>query len=108
VFTDSLASYEGLGDDYAHAMVEHAKGEYVKDGDVHTNCMENFWALLKRSLSGTYVSVTPKHLGQYCDEQVFRFNQRFRTDAGRFELAMKSVIGVKLTWKDLVDNGDSR
>jgi transposase-like protein len=40
VFTDSLASYEGLGDEYAHAMVEHAKGEYVKDGDVHTNCME--------------------------------------------------------------------
>ena len=103
VFTDSLASYEGLGDDYVHAMVEHAKGEYVKDGDVHTNCMENFWALLKRALGGTYVSVAPNHLGQYCDEQVFRFNERFRNDAGRFELAMKSVIGVRLTWKDLVE-----
>ena len=103
VFTDSLASYEGLGDDYVHAMVEHAKGEYVKDGDVHTNCMENFWALLKRALGGTYVSVAPNHLGQYCDEQVFRFNERFRNDAGRFELAMKSVIGVRLAWKDLVE-----
>ena len=103
VFTDSLASYESLSDEYVHQMVEHAKGEYVKDGDVHTNCMENFWALLKRALSGTYVCVTPKHLEPYCDEQVFRFNERDRTDSGRFELAMKSVIGVRLTWNDLVN-----
>lgn len=103
VFTDSLSSYEGLSDVYAHDTVEHAAGQYVKDSDVHTNCMENFWTLLKRSLKGTYVSVEPEHLESYCDEQVFRFNERYRNDAGRFELAMKSVIGVQLTWKDLVD-----
>ena len=85
---------------------QHAAGQYVKAGDVHTNAMENFWTLLKRSLKGTYVSVTPKHLEPYCNEQVFRFNERFRSDAGRFEMAMKSVIGVQLTWKDLVD-GDN-
>ena len=59
-------------------------------------------------IGGTYISVTPKHLGHYCDEQVFRFNERFRNDAGRCEMAMKSVIGVARTWKDLVeDNGDN-
>ena len=29
--------------------------KYV-NGRVHTNGMENFWSLLKRGLSGTYVS----------------------------------------------------
>lgn len=105
VFTDALASYDGLSDNYAHDTVEHAAGQYVKKGDVHTNSMENFWTLLKRALKGTYVSVTPKHLERYCDEEVFRFNQRFRTDRGRFELAMSCVAGVRLTWKELVNNG---
>ena len=57
VFTDSLASYEGLNNEYAHATVEHAKGEYVKDGDVHTNCMENFWARTCRSQQSTLARI---------------------------------------------------
>jgi hypothetical protein len=39
-----------------------------------TNGMENFWSLLKRTISGTYVSVEPLHLFRYIDEQSFRFN----------------------------------
>jgi hypothetical protein len=49
-------------------MVEHVKG------DVHTNGIENFWALLKRTLKGTYVAVEPFHLDAYVTEQVWRFN----------------------------------
>ena len=49
--------------------------EYV-NGRVHTNGMENFWSLLKRTLNGTYVAVEPFHLDRYVDEQVFRFNNR--------------------------------
>ena len=48
-------SYEGLADDYDHAVINHAV-EYV-NGNVHTNTIENFWSLLKRGLHGTYVSV---------------------------------------------------
>jgi transposase-like protein len=57
VFSDELLSYEGLAEDYDHAVINHAV-EYV-NGNVHTNTMENFWSLLKRSLHGTYVSVVP-------------------------------------------------
>ena len=60
LYSDDLASYQGLQRDYAHQTVDHAI-QYV-DGVVHTNTMENFWALLKRALSGTYVSVEPFHL----------------------------------------------
>jgi hypothetical protein len=69
-----LLSYEGLEGQYAHKVVDHAV-EYV-NGSVHTNSLENFWSLLKRTISGTYVSVEPFHLFRYLDEQAFRFNER--------------------------------
>lgn len=79
IFTDAHPSYRRLAqtkwqDEYAHAAVDHAV-RYV-DGQVHTNTMENFWSLLKRSIKGTYVSVDPFHLFRYLDEQAFRFNER--------------------------------
>ncbi len=52
-----------------HNVVDHAE-RYV-DGHVHTNGLENFWSLLKRTLKGTYVSVEPYHLYRYLDEQAF-------------------------------------
>src|SRR6202142_3220952 len=74
LYTDFLLSYEGLEDEYTHQAVNHAV-QYV-DGNVHTNSLENYWSLLKRSSSGTYVSVEPFHLFRYLDEQAFRFNNR--------------------------------
>ena len=56
-----------------------AKILYV-NGRVHTNGLENFWSLLKRSLKGTYVAVEPFHLDRYVDEQVFRYNNRATED----------------------------
>src|ERR1017187_10381203 len=78
LFTDALKSYDGLSE-FQHEVVDHAV-EYVR-GEVHTNGMENFWSLLKRGLSGTYVSVEPFHLFRYLDEQAFRYNKRFTTDS---------------------------
>ncbi|MBM3802961.1 MAG: transposase [Acidimicrobiia bacterium] len=52
---------------YVHAVIDHAK-DYV-EGRVHTNGMENFWALLKRMLKGTYAAVAPEHLFRYFDEE---------------------------------------
>ena len=67
LYSDDLASYEGLQRDYAHQTVNHAI-RYV-EGRVHTNTLENFWSLLKRSLNGTWVSVEAFHLFRYLDEQ---------------------------------------
>ncbi len=94
VFTDELASYLGLDEDYVHEFVNHAE-EYVR-GNVHTNGMENFWSLLKRGLKGTYVSVEPFHLFRYLDEQAFRFNERKHEDgdAGRFKEVVSEVCGT--------------
>ena len=60
LFTDEWRSYRGLDEQYVHQVINHSF-EYVK-GYVHTNGIENFWALLKRTIKGTYVSVEPFHL----------------------------------------------
>jgi transposase-like protein len=99
IFTDSLPSYPGL-DEFQHEVVDHAVA-YV-NGEVHTNGMENFWSLLKRSLKGTYISVEPFHLFRYVDEQVFRYNnRRMMDDYGRFRLALSQIVGKRLTWDQL-------
>jgi transposase-like protein len=99
IFTDELKSYDGLEDDYQHAVINHAV-EYV-NGKVHTNTMENFWSLLKRGLHGTYISVEPFHLFRYIDEQAFRYNNRQSTDAERFVGVMKQIVGRRVTYKQL-------
>ncbi|MBV9759821.1 MAG: IS1595 family transposase [Acidobacteriaceae bacterium] len=99
IFSDELKSYEGLQADYQHAVINHAV-EYV-NGNVHTNNCENFWSLLKRGLHGTYVSVEPFHLFRYLDEQAYRFNNRKMNDAERFDLAVRQVVGKRLTWDQL-------
>ena len=73
LYSDSLLSYEGLAGDFAHQVIDHALA-YV-DGRVHTNGLENFWSLLKRSISGAYVSVEPFHLHRYLDEQAYTIQQ---------------------------------
>jgi transposase-like protein len=92
LYTDALQSYNGLAGEFAHQVVDHAVA-YV-DGKVHTNGLENFWSLLKRGLSGTYVSVEPFHLFRYLDEQAFRYNNRKEMDDhDRFEMALGQVTG---------------
>jgi transposase-like protein len=99
LYTDALKSYEGL-DEFQHQVIDHAAA-YV-DGRVHTNGLENFWSLLKRGISGTYVSVEPFHLFRYLDEQAYRFNNRKEmNDNDRFKLALSQVTGKRLTYEHL-------
>lgn len=99
LFTDALKSYEGLNE-FQHEVVDHAV-EYVR-GEVHTNGLENFWSLLKRGISGTYVSVEPFHLFRYLDEQSFRYNNRLgMNDKNRFDLAVRQMVGKRLTFEQL-------
>lgn len=85
IYTDALPSYNALMATYVHEAVDHAI-EYVR-GAVHTNGMENFWSLFKRCVHGTYVAIDAPHLQRYVDEEVFRFNERKKTDGQRFATA---------------------
>ncbi len=104
VYTDAAVGYDHLRKEFVHEVVNHAK-EFV-NGQVHTQGLDNFWSLLKRTLRGTYVAVEPFHLDQYLSEQVFRYNNRATkdnklTDADRFALLMSKVSGKRLTYAEL-------
>ena len=105
VYTDNAPGYRDLCLTHFHEWVDHV-AQYV-NGCVHTNGLENFWSLLKRSLGGTYVAVAPFHLERYVDEQAFRFNQRQLSDAGRFGRVLASTVGKRLTYRALTAQGDS-
>jgi len=102
LYTDSAQVYSNrnITEAFIHSSIDHAQA-YVM-GRCHTNGLENFWSLFKRTLKGTYVSVESQHLGKYVDEQVFRFNERKLTDAGRFGAIMPGVVGKRLTYKELI------
>lgn len=100
VSTDALKSYTGLQDEFVHGVVDHAI-KYV-DGHVHTNGLENFWSLLKRTVKGTYVCPAPFHLFRYLDEQAFRFNERKTDDQGRFLKGIKGIVGKGLRYAKLI------
>src|SRR5436305_6891988 len=111
LYSDALLSYDGLESAYAHQVVDHAV-EYVR-GKVHTNGLENFWSLTDRTINGTYVSVEPFHLFRYLDEQSFRFNNRGTlkapiTDAQRFDMAVRQIVGKRLTYAQLTGKDNAR
>jgi hypothetical protein len=102
LITDEWGGYKGT--DLVHEIINHAE-QYVR-GQVHTNGIENFWALLKRGLNGTYISVEPFHLDRYVDEQAFRYNNRATkdnplSDQDRFTLAVSQISGKRLTYAEL-------
>jgi transposase-like protein len=104
VYTDDAVGHTQLNDKFVHDVVNHAE-QYVR-GQVHTQGIENFWSLLKRTLRGTYVAVEPFHLSRYVDEQVFRFNHRKDgyhkiTPAERVAAVMSQVAGKRLTYSEL-------
>lgn len=103
VYSDKHSAYNGLDDAYIHGVINHAE-RYV-DGQIHTNSIENFWSLLKRTIKGTYVSIEPFHLFRYLDEQTFRFNTRKGTDADRFVKAAAALTGKRLTYDELIGKG---
>ncbi|HEV3089933.1 MAG TPA: IS1595 family transposase [Candidatus Cybelea sp.] len=103
LFTDGSSVLFSIGREQFsfHDWVNHAASEWVKKGHVHTNNIEGFWSVLRRTLGGTYIHVNPRHLDRYLAEQVFRFNLREEKDGPRFNEALRGADSKRLTYKNL-------
>ena len=64
---------------YDHQVVNHGAKQWA-DGDTHVNTLEAFWSMLKRSIRGTHIHVSAKHLPKYLGEFEYRYNLRKRPD----------------------------
>jgi transposase-like protein len=76
ISTDEFAVYDRLGEaGFKHGHVHHNIQKYV-NGVNHVNTLEGFWSQIKRSIKGTHVHVSGKHLSKYLGEFEFRYNMR--------------------------------
>ena len=99
IHTDSSHIYNPLEKDYKREVVNHNQQEYVR-GNVHTNTIEGFWSLLKRGINGIHHSVSPSHLGRYCDEYAYRYNHRGLAQDEKFADVL-SKCGGRLKYAEL-------
>lgn len=77
VHTDEHSAYLTLRrEGFFHETVNHRSGQYVGPKGTAVNGIEGFWAQLKRSINGTHVHVSGKHLWKYAKEVEYRFNRR--------------------------------
>lgn len=100
IVTDEWPAYNGIGSEFqgGHEVVNHGKKEYVR-GDVYTNTVESYFALLKRGVHGIFHHVSKCHLHRYCDEFSFRWNLRKVDDGQRTIEAIQGIVGKRLSYK---------
>ena len=90
LITDEYKGYIGIKNLMPHEVIDHTK--WYVDGNIHTNTVESFWALLKRGIVGQYHKVSIKHLAKYIDEFSYKWNHRKNEDI--FELTLSKGLGV--------------
>ena len=102
LYTDEWLGYKGIDKLYNHLYVKHNEKEFV-NGNIYTNTIEGFWSLLKRGIMGIYHFVSKKHLQQYVDEFVFRYNTRkYESETLRFDYLLSVVSNNYLPYKKLI------
>lgn len=92
LMTDEYKAYYGMGKVLPHAVIKH-QNWYV-DGDIHTNTIESFCALLKRGMFGQFHSVSRKYLQRYVDEFCYRYNLSKADPFEAFMLTINRGLGV--------------
>lgn len=105
LYTDEFRAYNGMDQHVAaHEAVVHSEGQYAKEGGIHSNTVESYFALLKRGVYGTYHHLSKKHLHRYCAEFSFRWDFRKSTDAERTVQALKRADGRRLVFSSVTFN----
>ena len=90
--TDEYTGYNKMNSILPHLTINHSK-EYAK-GDIHTNTIESFWAILKRGIMGQFHWVSKKYLNNYIDEFCYRYNARNNDGLVVFERTLRGMLGV--------------
>ena len=101
LYTDEASAYNVLDAWYDHETVKHSVAEYVR-GQVHTNGIESFWAMLKRAHMGTFHKMSPKHLQRYVNEFAGKHNVRESDTLAQMATVAAGLAGRRLMYSDLV------
>jgi transposase-like protein len=100
LMTDEGSWYLGVGSEFAsHDRTIHSKGEYVRDGYIHSNTAEGYFAILKRGVYGSFHNISEAHLQRYLTEFDFRYSTRKLSDADRAEELLRGAKGKRLMYR---------
>jgi transposase-like protein len=104
LMTDDAPVYVKIADVFSgHSTVNHSAEEYVKlGGFAHTNTVEGFFSIMKRSIYGTHHHVSQQHLARYLAERDFVYNNREKLgvdDVERMTKAALGIVGKRLTYR---------
>lgn len=92
LITDAYPGYRLVRQFMPHETISHS--EWYVDGDIHTNTIESFWAILKRGIVGQYHKVSPRYLSRYITEFSYRYNYRKADPATLFDMTLARAVGV--------------
>lgn len=92
LITDEYSGYRKVRGFMPHATINHSV--WYVDGDIHTNTIESFWAILKRGIVGQYHKVSPRYLPRYIVEFTYRYNYRKADPAALFDMTLARAVGA--------------
>lgn len=110
IHTDEANSYHWMNSRYAHSVVNHSLGEYVRF-DTTTNRIEGVFSHFKRSIVGVYHKASDKHLDRYLQMFAYRWNRRNRgkgkdklvvREDARVNDLLRATKGRRLTYETLI------
>ena len=88
--TDEYLGYSKVHEIMKHYTINH-QFEYA-NGDIHTNTIESFWAIVKRGIIGQFHKVSDKYLDLYLAEFCFRYNRRKSDAVNNFEDVLLGMV----------------
>lgn len=105
LYTDEASAYIGIR--WRHETVTHSRWEWAR-GEVSTNGLESFWAMIKRGYKGTYHKWSKKHLHRYVNEFAGRHNDRRQDTMHQMQAHANRLIGRRLKYDDLIGPPETR
>ena len=88
LMTDEYRAYKATDKTYNRAIINHQKS--YTDGDIHTNTIEGFWSLIKRSWYGSHHHYSKTYMPLFVAETCWKYNHR--KDDNAFSIFMKGCF----------------
>lgn len=74
LISDEFTTYRKVGSAVGHAVIRHSR--HYAEGQIHTNTIKGYWALLKRAWYGSHRHYSKQFTPQHVAEQSWKYNQR--------------------------------
>lgn len=90
LITDEYSGYNRVSETMLHTVIKHA--EAYADGQIHTNTIESFWAIIKRAWYGSHHHYSRKYMPLYIAESCYKYNRR--SSATAFADSVRMFVGA--------------